>query len=103
MLRLNLIHMDKAIAKQLAEIADGLPLIFTPEPATMQMTGVEMNLSGYGETHRYDPNGVYEVPTYVLSAVEHRMQLKDAWKRSGLAGVNQYIDSVIAKAREAAN
>jgi hypothetical protein len=87
--------MKKEIAKQLNKFADELPIVYTPEPITILLTGYELNRSGYGEVKKFDENKTYEVPFIQLRAVEHKQQIKDAYKIGGVSQVKQYVNSVI--------
>lgn len=86
--------MKRCVAQKLNELADALPLVFTAEPTTINMFGWELNLTPYGDVKEYEKDKVFEVPFFQLRAVEHKQQVKDAFKRNGIEGVNQYIESV---------
>ena len=89
--------MKKAISKHLNELAEKLPIGYDVEPVTIQLTGYELNRSGYGETRKFKDTYLYEIPFFQLRAVEHKQQLKDAYKRDGINGFNKYMDSLIQK------
>ena len=89
--------MNKKIAKVLSEIAATLPVIYEEEEDKVLMTGEELNLSGYGEFRTFEKNKVYEVPIPLYRAVEHRQQLKDAFKRDQMQGVHDYIQNFCSK------
>ena len=89
--------MDKKIAKELSEIAALLPIIYNEEEDTVIMSGAELNLSGYGEHRTFEKEKCYEVPIPLYRAVEHRQQLKDAFKRNKMAGVHEYIQNFCSK------
>ena len=88
--------MDKGIAKRLREIAEMLPTVYNEESEIIYMSGEDLNLSGYGEYRKYDREKFYEVPMPLFRAVEHKQQLKDAFKKGQMQGVHQYIQSVVA-------
>lgn len=87
--------MDKQIAKQLREISDMLPLVFEHETETVLWTGADLNLTPYGDKIRFEANKLYPLQVPVMRAVEHRQQVKDAFKRDGMKGVNLYIQKVV--------
>jgi len=89
--------MDKKIAKELSEIAALLPIIYTEEEDKVLMTGAELNLTGYGEHRTFEKDKVYEVPIPLFRAVEHKQQLKDAFKRNKMQGVHHYIQTFCSK------
>jgi hypothetical protein len=87
--------MQKKVAKHLSDLADTLPLVFELEYEEAIYTGEEMNLSGYGETKHYEKGKYYKVTDLpVFRAVEHRQQLKDAWKKGGLEEVKGYYERI---------
>lgn len=86
--------MKKNVAKQLHQVAGDLPLVFVKEPIVIQMTGYEMNLSAFGEVHKYDNDQLYDVEFFQLRAVEHKQQLKDAYKRGGINEAKKYYNQV---------
>lgn len=89
--------MNKKIAKELSEIAALLPIIYVEEEDKVLMTGAELNLTGYGEHRTFEKEKVYEVPIPLYRAVEHRQQLKDAFKRDKMQGVHNYIQTFCSK------
>lgn len=89
--------MKKDIAKKLSEIADLLPVIYQEEDDVVIMSGDELNLTGYGEYRIFEKNKLYEVPIPLYRAVEHKQQLKDAFKRYGMKGVHNYIQTFCNK------
>lgn len=87
--------MQKRVAKHLFDLAETLPTIFELEYEEAIYTGEEMNLSGYGETTRYDNKKFYKSKDLpVFRAVEHKQQLKDAWKKGGLEEVMGYCERI---------
>ena len=89
--------MNKKIAKVLSEIAATLPIIYVEEEDKVLMTGAELNLTGYGEHRTFNKSEVFEVPIPLYRAVEHRQQLKDAFKRNKMLGVHNYIQTFCSK------
>lgn len=89
--------MRKDIAKELSEIAALLPIIYQEEEDKVIMSGAELNLSGYGEYRTFPKDKFYEVPIPLYRAVEHKQQLKDAFKKSGMKGVHHYIQTFCNK------
>jgi hypothetical protein len=86
--------MKKDIAKTLNGIAEKLPIVFKAEPIDVEMYGWELNLTPLGNVRKFEPNTVYKYPFFQLRAVEHKQQLKDAFKNNGLTGVKTYLNSV---------
>jgi len=87
--------LKKDVAKHLSDLAETLPLVFELEYEETIYTGEEMNLSGYGEEKRYEKGKYYKVTDLpVFRAVEHKQQLKDAWKRGGLEEVKGYCERI---------
>ena len=85
----------KEVARHLANLADTLPIVFELEYEEAIYTGEEMNLSGYGMEKRYEKGRYYKVQDLpVFRAVEHRQQLKDAWKKGGIDSVMEYCDRI---------
>ena len=91
--------MKKQIAAKLLEIANGLPLVYDIEPIKILESGYRLNLSALGENQKVDDGMLYEIDFFQLRAVEHKQQVKDAFKNGGFDGVNEYFKSVIKKAR----
>lgn len=87
--------MKKDIAKQLNKFADELPLVYNVEEITITETGERLDLSAYGEKRKFEKNKLYELPFIQLRAVEHKQQIKDAYKSGGIARVKGYVNSVI--------
>jgi len=92
--------MDKKIAKELSEIAKKLPIVFNQEEEIIHMSGEELNLTGYGEHRTFEKNKYYEVPVPLFRAVEHRQQLKDAFKKDKMNGVHNYIQTFCNKVND---
>jgi hypothetical protein len=87
--------MKKNVSKHLNDLAETLPTIFELEFEEAVYTGEEMNLSGYGEEKKYDKKKYYKVADQpVFRAVEHKQQLKDAWKRGGIEEVIGYCERI---------
>lgn len=89
--------MKKNIATKLNDIAENLPTIWEWELGLAEFTGEEMNLSGFGETEKFDRLIIYSVEVPQMRAVEHKQQLKDAYKRGGDRAVELYVNGVIKK------
>jgi hypothetical protein len=87
--------MKKDIAKQLSELADELPTVFETKIGSVLMEGWELNLTTLADKQPFDKDKVYSVPVPEYHAVEHRQQLKDAYKRAGMEGVRQYTKQVM--------
>ena len=89
--------MKHHIAKQLNEVADTMPKVFEWE---MEMTVVEgdwLQFSPIADKQSIDPAQFYKVLLPVARAVDHKQQVKDAYKRGGLEEVRQYHRSVMDK------
>lgn len=91
--------MNHNIAKQLNEVAATMPLVFYWETRPVLMKGWELNLTPLGEGVTFEKDVDYEIPVPCMVAVEHKQQIKDAYKRGGLQAVKQYHQSVMAKAK----
>lgn len=89
--------MRKDIAKELNKIAASIPLVFDWSTEKIIMKGWELNLTPFGDHYKYIAEEDYEVDVPVMIAVEHKQQVKDAYKRGGSAAVHQYYQSVKAK------
>lgn len=89
--------MKKHVATKLNDIADNLPQVFDWSLELEDFTGIEMNLSAFGEKEKYDNGSMYSVEVPVMRAVEHKQQVKDAYKHSGEAGVLEYVARVYQK------
>lgn len=87
--------MNKAIAKELNEIADSLPLVFKWIDIQEEFTGKELNLTPLGEIMPYDNDSVYVVMMPALEATEHKQQLKDAYCKGGWPAVHNYKMKVL--------
>jgi hypothetical protein len=92
--------MKKDIAKQLSDLADELPTVFDTRIGSVLMSGEELNLTPLGDKQRFDKEQVYSVPVPEYHAVEHRQQLKDAYKRLGMEGVREYTKKVMEDYKE---
>lgn len=89
--------MKKAIATQLNEVADTMPIVYEWTLIPEEFTGEELNLTPLGNHVKYEKDKVYTVPMPAMVAVTHKQQIKDAYKRGGLLAVKQYHQSVMAK------
>lgn len=89
--------MKKNIAKQLAEIADTIPVVFEWELMPEEFTGEELNLTPYGEYQKFPPHEKYQIDMPTLVANMHRQQLKDSYKKGGIKAVEQYRDEVLRR------
>lgn len=91
--------MKKDIAKKLNGLAEKMPIILEEKVEFITLDGFEMNLSGYGEGRKWDRNKHYEVPVPMFKAVDHKQQLKEAYKRGGIEAVWTYFNKVIEDAK----
>jgi len=89
--------MKKGITTQLNEVAKTMPTIFEWDEEDVVFTGAEMNLTPFGEEEVFDKDKFYKVKMPLLRAVEHKQQIKDAYKRGGLIEVKKYHQQVINK------
>lgn len=87
--------MNKVIANKLTGLAEKLPLVFEEKEDKVLMTGAELKLTPYDDLMKLEPTKIYEVPIPKYVAVEHRLQLKDAFKKQGMEGVNRYVQKVM--------
>lgn len=91
--------MNHHIAKQLNEVAATMPLVFVWETRPVLMKGWELNLTPLGEGVTFEKDTDYEIPVPCMVAVEHKQQIKDAYKRGGLPAVQAYHRQVMDKAK----
>lgn len=89
--------MKKDLAKRLNEVAATMPTVFEWVEIPEVFTGQEMNLSAFGEAETFDERLNYVVMMPCLVAVNHKQQLKDAFKRGGIDEVVKYHRSVMDK------
>lgn len=89
--------MRKDVAKQLAEIANTIPVVFEWEMMPEEFTGEELNLTPLGEHQNFPKHEKYKVDMPTLVANMHRQQLKDAYKRGGIKAVEMYREDVIKR------
>jgi len=89
--------MKKEIAKQLAEIANTIPVVFEWELMPEEFTGEELNLTPFGDYQKFPPQEKYQIDMPTLVANMHRQQLKDAYKKGGLKAVEEYREDVIKR------
>lgn len=87
--------MKKDVAKQLAEIANTIPVVFEWELMPEEFTGEELNLTPFGDHQKFPPQEKYQIDMPTLVANMHRQQVKDAYKRGGLMAVKMYREDVI--------
>lgn len=89
--------MKHEIAKQLNEVARTMPRVFEwyLEPTIVE--GSWLMHSPIAERQRIEPDKMYTIDLPVLRALDHKQQLKDAYKRGGFAAVKEYHSSVLAK------
>jgi len=89
--------MKKDIASRLNEVAASMPIIFEWKTESILMKGWELNLTPLGDIYRLEKEKDYTVEVPVMVAVEHKQQLKDAYKRGGMPEVIRYHRSVMDK------
>lgn len=89
--------MRKDVAKQLAEIANTIPVVFEWELMPEEFTGEELNLTPFGDHQKFLPKEKYQIDMPALVANTHRQQLKDAYKKGGIRAVEMYREDVIKK------
>lgn len=88
--------MKKSIARELNEVADDMPIIFDEKMETIMMCGKDLKLTPL-EFMVNDDNEMYPIEIPIFVAVEHKQQLKDAYKRGGMDEAKKYIDNVFSK------
>jgi hypothetical protein len=88
--------MNKSIAKELNSVANDMPIVYDVKTEVRMMTGKDLRLTPL-EWMVMDDNELYPVEVPMFVAVEHKQQIKDAYKRGGMDGAKRYIDSVFAK------
>lgn len=89
--------MKKDIAKQLADIANTIPVVFEWEMMPEEFSGEELSLTPYGDYQKFDKEGRYTIDMPALVANYHRQQLKDAYKKGGLPAVEKYRNDVLER------
>ncbi len=92
--------MKKNKATDLNAIAEALPRIFEWKLGVEEFTGIELNLSGFGEERKFDNGSMYEVEVPFMQALDHKQQLKDAYKRGGNEAVIKYVNAVYRREAE---
>ena len=90
--------MDKSIANKLREVASSLPIIYEWKMVPEIFTGAELNTTPLADAFRFEPDKEYTYPMPAMVAVDHRQQVKDAFKRGGVEGVEQYYFKTMDKA-----
>lgn len=89
--------MKKDVVRQLNGLADALPIVLEWKDGEVEMKGWELMLTPLDEVYRFEKDKSYNIPVPMLVAVEHRIQLKDEYKRGGWQAVEAYYDRVIQK------
>jgi hypothetical protein len=89
--------MKNNIARQLNEVAKGMPLVYEWHEGSGQWSGSDLNLTPMGDKYKFDPDKLYTISMPYMQAVEHKQQLKDAYKRGGFEEVKKYHRSVMDK------
>lgn len=92
--------MKSSIARQLNEVARTMPHVFEWHEGSVEWTGADLNLTPMGDKHRFDPDKLYTISMPYMQAVEHKQQLKDAYKRGGMQEVKNYHRSVMDKIKK---
>jgi hypothetical protein len=93
--------MNKQIASKLNEVAAGMPVVFEWKTELVLMAGWELKLTPLEKFVKSDEE-LYQIEVPVMVAVEHKQQLKDAYKRGGMEAVQAYHRGVIEKAKNKA-
>jgi len=88
--------MKKNTAKLLNEFSEKLPLVFDVEYEYVPMFGWELKLTPLW-TDSLDKEEIYYVEVPLFRAVEHKQQLKDAYKRGGIPEVQNYFSTILKK------
>jgi hypothetical protein len=91
--------MKSNIARQLNEVAKTMPIVFEWKMERISWPGSDLNLTPLGGD--LDPDKEYEFDMPYMVAVEHKQQLKDAYKRGGFDEVKKYHKSVMDKIKAA--
>ena len=90
--------MKKNIVNKLLEVADTLPIIYEWKMVPEVFTGEELNTTPLADKVKFKPDQEYTYPMPAMVAVDHRQQLKDAFKHSGIDGVQNYFNQTMDKA-----
>lgn len=91
--------MKKEIASRLNEVAQSMPTVFEWKTAPVEMKGWELKLTPLDSPSLID-NQDYMIEVPCMVAVEHKQQLKDAYKRGGMDEVVKYHKSVLQKVKK---
>lgn len=89
--------MKANIARQLNEVAETMPLVFEWEMRPETVEGSWLKYSPIADRQPIDPDQDYNIELPVMVAVEHKQQVKDAYKRGGFEAVREYHRSVMNK------
>lgn len=81
----------------LLQVSEGMPVVFEWDMVPAEFTGEELNLTPLGEKNKYPKGETFKVFMPAMVAVDHRQQVKDAYKLGGWPAVKQYHTSVINK------
>ena len=95
--------MKHHIAKQLNEVAATMPRVFTWTMEPEVVEGSWLMHSPIADRQKIDPQLSYRVLLPVAKAVDHKQQIKDAYKRGGMEAVKAYHRSVIDKIKSKGN
>lgn len=95
--------MKKHIAKQLNQVAATMPTVMEWSMESEEVEGSWLIHSPIADSQPIDPNKTYRILLPVLRGVDHKQQVKDAYKRGGLEAVKQYHRSVMNKIKNKQN
>ena len=89
--------MKKHIAKQLNEVAATMPTVLEWGMEAQEVEGSWLIHGPIADRQPIDPTKMYRIDLPVLRGVDHKQQVKDAYKRGGMEAVKAYHRSVIDK------
>jgi hypothetical protein len=93
--------MKKDVSSWLRRVAERLPRIFEEFPDTYLAHGWELKLTPVADQMELVDDQLYTVPIPKYVSVDHRHQLKDAYKRGGEEAVAKYCLNVLRKYKSA--
>ena len=91
--------MKKDIASKLNEVASTMPIVFEWKTEQITMKGWELKLTPL-DNKRLENESDYFLEVPCMVAIEHKQQLKDAYKRGGMDEVVKYHKSVMDKIKK---
>jgi hypothetical protein len=89
----------KSAYKKIRRIANNLPQVLEQTHEKHIMTGIELKQEGFDENVKpINDNETYERRYPVIVQANHNRRMKQAFKKLGIEGVNQYVQQLKSKA-----